>query len=119
MTSFAVRSSRLRLLRAAAFAAAAAMVGGLMASATAGPLRYRSGEMCGGIAGFQCAPGLFCEYAPEAQCGAGDQSGLCKGKPEICTEIYAPVCGCDGKTYPSDCKRQAAGVGKMKEGACG
>ncbi|XP_045856857.1 serine protease inhibitor Kazal-type 9 [Meles meles] len=25
------------------------------------------------------------------------------GKEESCYEIYAPICGSDGKTYPNDC----------------
>lgn len=74
--------------------------------------------MCGGIAGFRCGAGLFCEMAPEARCGAGDMSGICRKTPEVCTEEYNPVCGCDGQTYANDCVRQAAGTGKLKAGAC-
>ena len=51
-------------------------------------------------------------------CGAGDQTGTCKVKPELCTEIYAPVCGCDGKTYSSDCTANGAGVSVAAQGEC-
>ena len=30
----------------------------------------------------------------------------------------APVCGCDGQTYGSDCARLAAGITKARDGAC-
>jgi hypothetical protein len=76
------------------------------------------GEPCGGIAGLACDDGELCQYAPEQMCGAADQLGECVVQPEVCIQLFAPVCGCDGQTYSNACFAAAAGTSVAHEGEC-
>ena len=79
-----------------------------------------AGLSCGAApstAARQCARGHFCEPRP-GQCSTQKTGGSCVRTPEVCTMIYQPVCGCNGKTYGNDCERRAHRVGKKHDGAC-
>ncbi len=75
-------------------------------------------ESCGGFAGLTCAEGEFCSYAVEDGCGFADGTGTCEVKPELCAEIYSPVCGCDGENYSNSCRANAAGTSVKQTGDC-
>lgn len=75
------------------------------------------GKQCGGLIGIPCDAGLWCQKLP-GTCRVFDGFGKCSRVPMVCTQIFKPVCGCDGKTYGNDCTRQAAKVQLAHAGKC-
>jgi len=73
-------------------------------------------QACGGTEGGTCVDGEFC-LRDTGDC-SDDGEGICTVIPEVCPPISAPVCGCDGVGYPSECFAHAASVTVQNEGPC-
>jgi len=71
-----------------------------------------AGASCTGNA--DCDKGSFCPR-PTGQCGG---TGTCEKRPEVCTEQYEPVCGCDKQTYDNPCYADLAGASVASKGEC-
>lgn len=88
----------------AAIASGADMQGGSAAAA--------AGKEC--KANVQCGKKDYCAKAV----GECRGQGACKERPQVCPDIYLPVCGCNGKTFGNDCWAAMAGVNVKSQGAC-
>jgi hypothetical protein len=74
------------------------------------------GQRCGGSSNVTCDAGLWCEPAA-GSCNA-TAAGHCVKVPQVCTEVFKPVCGCNGRTYPNDCHRRMDKQPKRHDGPC-
>ncbi len=95
--------------------------GNACTAASAGVSVSAPGEcavQCGARAGDTCQADQFCQFDRIAICGQADGQGTCAPRPEVCAQVFAPVCGCDGNTYSNECAAGVAGSGVLHDGAC-
>lgn len=87
-------------------------------TASCKPIESTPPLTCGGIQGKQCPDAQqYCDFGA-GQCKTADAQGSCQPRPEICPDIFEPVCGCNGKTYANPCSAARAGVSVDHEGEC-
>lgn len=111
------RTSRTRYARSVG--ATASMLVGLLCAACAASFE-RAPEpddpdpiLCGGADRSPCAAYKYCAF-PDG-CGT---VGRCSPRNAGCG-APRPACGCDGKTYPSECAAGIEGMGLAHLGPCG
>jgi hypothetical protein len=75
------------------------------------------GSLCGGFAGATCAATEYCDY-PANTCGAADEQGTCKPRPEACDKNLSPACACDGTVHGNSCDAMSAGFDVNDNGGC-
>jgi hypothetical protein len=86
---------------------------GSMSCTAANRCEFRCGVSAGAcVSNSDCAAGSFCGGA---SCGG---PGTCTRRPEACTALYQPVCGCDGRTYSNACMAANSGVRVASSGEC-
>jgi hypothetical protein len=69
-------------------------------------------------AASRCRSNSECPATHFCALGGCRPPGVCQARPVSCDDVYAPVCGCDGRTYPSSCNALAIGVSVAREGHC-
>ena len=76
------------------------------------------GAACGSATDPACAGDTYCQWSDNL-CG-GRTHGACTGIPRgvLCAIPAAPVCGCDGKNYPSECDAAKAGMDVSSSATC-
>ena len=74
--------------------------------------------LCAGPKGLSCKPTQYCAATEVGKCPSKAVYGVCTPRPDVCTDLYSPVCGCDGATYSNACFAAAAGAAVAKKGAC-
>jgi len=74
-------------------------------------------EACDPNEAGTCGERRFCRLR-HGMCEAADAQGVCITVPEVCPELFAPVCGCDGVTYANECEAILVGAQVRHLGEC-
>jgi hypothetical protein len=94
-----------------------AVVGAAALAWTGAADAAKLGRRCGGPLAITCGSGMWCDPTP-GHCRPGAY-GHCVKVPEVCPfEIFAPVCGCNGRDYTNDCFRIMNKEAKKHNGKC-
>jgi hypothetical protein len=78
----------------------------------------RARLLCAGPQHLPCFGGQYCNAVSAGHCPGPSQFGMCAAKPQVCSDLFSPVCGCDGQTYPNACHAAAVGVAVDHDGEC-
>jgi hypothetical protein len=73
-----------------------------------------SADTCGGGTEPRCEGDLVCDLR-----GCEDGVvGACVVVPDVCPDVWDPVCACTGRTFNNDCERLRAGAALDHDGIC-
>lgn len=66
--------------------------------------------------GVTCGSAEYCDFDTPFTCGG---SGTCQPRPDFCSGVVMPVCGCDGATHSNACVAHSRGTDVAADGECG
>lgn len=72
-------------------------------------------ETCGNPCALGCASTEYCAVDP-ATCDR--KGGVCVVRPDVCSDMYRPVCSCGNVTFPNECFAAMSGATVVSDGEC-